>query len=136
MSSILPGALSAPEGESGSSDKTPDKPAVVMAESGARVTYRELDEGSIRLARVWREAGLQRGDHVALLADNQTRYFEVYWAAVRSGLYLTAVNRYLSAEERVRAAVGADNKHVDPPPVTKLPKWIEKLLEKLTKDKP
>jgi len=38
-------------------------------------------------------------------------------------------------EERVRAAVGSDNKHVDPQPVTKLPKWIEKLLDKLTKDK-
>jgi len=36
---------------------------------------------------------------VALLADNDPRYFEVYWAAIRSGLYLTAVNRYLSADE-------------------------------------
>ena len=79
--------------------ETPDKPAVVMAASGETVTYRELDERSIRLARAWREAGLQRGDHVALLADNQPRYFEVYWAAIRSGLYLTAVNRYLSADE-------------------------------------
>jgi len=79
--------------------ETPDKPAVIMAGSGATVTYAELDERSIRLARVWREAGLRRGDHVALLADNEPRYFEVYWAAIRSGLYLTAVNRYLSADE-------------------------------------
>jgi long-chain acyl-CoA synthetase len=79
--------------------ETPDKPAVVMAGSGETVTYAELDERSIRLARVWRDAGLQRGDHVALMADNDPRYFEVYWAALRSGLYLTAVNRYLSADE-------------------------------------
>ena len=79
--------------------EVPDKPAVVMAGSGDTVTYRELDERSIRLARVWRDAGLQRGDHVALLADNHPRYFEVYWAAIRSGLYLTAVNRYLSGDE-------------------------------------
>ena len=78
---------------------TPDKPAVVMAGSGATVTYRELDERSTRLAHLWRDAGLTRGDHVALLADNDPRYFEVYWAAIRSGLYLTAVNRYLSADE-------------------------------------
>jgi len=78
---------------------TPDKPAVVMAKSGAIVTYRELDERSTRLAHLWRDAGLRRGDHVALLADNDPRYFEVYWAAIRSGLYLTAVNRYLSADE-------------------------------------
>ena len=78
---------------------TPDKAAVIMATSGEVVTYRELDERSIRLARLWREAGLQRGDHVALIADNHPRYFEVYWAAARSGLYITAVNRYLSADE-------------------------------------
>src|SRR5204863_2002798 len=76
----------------------PDKPAVVMAGTGEIVTYGELDERSIRHARVWREAGLRRGDHVALLADNAARYLEVYWAAIRSGLYLTAVNRYLSAD--------------------------------------
>jgi len=79
--------------------ETPEKPAVVMAGTGETVTYRQLDERSIRLARVWRDAGLQRGSHVALVADNHPRYFEVYWAAIRSGLYLTAVNRYLSADE-------------------------------------
>jgi fatty-acyl-CoA synthase len=70
-----------------------------MAGTGRAVTYRELDERSVRLARLWRQNGLRRGDHVALLADNDPRYFEVYWAAIRSGLYLTAVNRYLSADE-------------------------------------
>ena len=78
---------------------TPDKPAAVMAGSGAVVTYKELNDRSVRLARLWRDNGLKRGDHVALLADNDPRYFEVYWAAIRSGLYLTAVNRYLSADE-------------------------------------
>ncbi len=79
--------------------ETPDPAAVVMAGTGETVTYRELDERSIRLARRWREAGRQRGDHVALLADNHPRDFEVDWATLRSGLYLTAVNRYLSADE-------------------------------------
>ncbi len=79
--------------------ETPDKIALIMHPSGERLTYRELDERSIRLARVWREAGLGKGDHVALFSENHPRFFEVYWAAMRSGLYLTAVNRYLSAEE-------------------------------------
>ena len=78
---------------------TPDKPAVVMAASGNTVTYKELDERSMRLARLWREAGLTRGDHVALLSDNDPKFFDVYWAAIRSGLYLTAVNRYLAPDE-------------------------------------
>ena len=43
--------------------------------------------------------GLLPGDHVAILAENVPRYYDVYWAALRSGLYLTAINRFLSAEE-------------------------------------
>jgi len=77
----------------------PGKPAVIMAGSGEVVTYAELDERSNRLARVFYAAGLRRGDHVALLAENHPRYYEVYWAAIRSGLYFTAVNRHLTPEE-------------------------------------
>ena len=77
----------------------PDHPAVVMAQSGSVVTYGELDDRSSRLARVFRNAGLQRGDHIALFMENQPRYMEVVWAALRSGLYITAVNSYLSPPE-------------------------------------
>lgn len=77
----------------------PDKPAVVMAGSDEGLTYRELDEGSARLARYLHEQGLRRGDHIALLTDNHPKAFEVYWAALRSGLYITAVNRHLSPAE-------------------------------------
>lgn len=77
----------------------PDHPAVVMAGSGATVSYGELDRRSNQLAHLFRSIGLQRGDHVALFMENQTRFMEVVWAALRSGLYLTAVNSYLSAEE-------------------------------------
>nr|MDT0665385.1 AMP-binding protein [Micromonospora sp. DSM 115978] len=45
------------------------------------------------------ERGLRPGDGVALLAENHLRYFEVYWAAKRSGLYLTALNWHLSPDE-------------------------------------
>jgi long-chain acyl-CoA synthetase len=78
---------------------TPDKPAVVMSGSGTSRTYAELDDNSARLARVLHDAGLRRGDVVALLADNTVQAFEVYWAALRSGLYITAINRHLSPEE-------------------------------------
>jgi acyl-CoA synthetase (AMP-forming)/AMP-acid ligase II len=77
----------------------PDKPAVIMAGSGHVTTYRELDERSNQLAQLWWKLGLRPGGHVAILAENTPRYYEVYWAAIRSGLYLTAINRFLSAEE-------------------------------------
>jgi acyl-CoA synthetase (AMP-forming)/AMP-acid ligase II len=78
---------------------TPDKPAAVIAASGERLTYRELEENSARLARYLHGRGLRRGDTLALLSDNQLTAFEVYWAAMRSGLYLTAVNHNLAPGE-------------------------------------
>jgi long-chain acyl-CoA synthetase len=78
---------------------TPDKPAVIMGGSGDTLTFRELEEGSARLANHFHAAGLRRGDVVALVSDNAARVYEVYWAAQRSGLYVTAVNHHLSAPE-------------------------------------
>ncbi|BBG01780.1 MULTISPECIES: acyl-CoA synthetase [Pseudonocardia] len=78
---------------------TPDKPAVIMGGSGETLTFRELEEGSARLANYFRAAGLREGDVVALVSDNTPRVYEVYWAAQRSGLYVTAVNHHLSAPE-------------------------------------
>ncbi|MEO1064626.1 MAG: acyl-CoA synthetase [Actinomycetota bacterium] len=77
----------------------PEKTATIMWPSGDSLTYGELNERSIRLAHLFREAGLAEGDVVALFMDNNLRYHEVYWAAVRSGMYLCAVNKYLTAEE-------------------------------------
>ncbi len=70
-----------------------------MGGSGEVVTFRELDEASNRIAHLLRQAGLQRGDHIALFMENQQHFMEVVWAALRSGLYLTAINSHLTAEE-------------------------------------
>ena len=78
---------------------TPDKPALIMASSSETMTYRELNDRSNQLAQLLYTEGLRRGDHFALWAENVLDYFVGYWAAMRSGLYLTAVNRFLSAEE-------------------------------------
>jgi len=78
---------------------TPDKIATIMLRSGQTLTYQELNDRSIALARLFKDAGLTSGDVVALFMDNNIRYHEVYWAAVRSGMYLCAVNKYLTAEE-------------------------------------
>jgi long-chain acyl-CoA synthetase len=77
----------------------PDKPAVIMAGSGEQVTYRELDDRSNQLAQLMWDAGLRPGDGVTIFMENHPRYFECSWAAIRSGLYFTTINRYLTAEE-------------------------------------
>nr|MDT0667625.1 AMP-binding protein [Micromonospora sp. DSM 115978] len=70
-----------------------------MAGSGETLTYAELDDRSLRLANLLRAAGLGYGAHVALLSENSPRCYEVYWAALRAGLYVTPVNSHLSHAE-------------------------------------
>jgi len=69
-----------------------------MAGSGRTVTYGELDENSARLAAALNDIGLRKGDVIAMLTDNAPEAFEIYWAAMRSGLYITAVNWHLAAD--------------------------------------
>jgi len=77
----------------------PEKPALIHSVSGETVTHGELNDRSNRLAQLMWDQGLRPGDHVAIFMDNNLRYFDVVWAAMRSGLYLTTINRYLTAEE-------------------------------------
>lgn len=77
----------------------PDKPAVIHAVSGEGVTYQALDDRSNQLAQLMWSEGLREGDHVAIFMENHLSFFEVVWAALRSGLYITTINRYLTGEE-------------------------------------
>ena len=79
--------------------ETPDKIAAAMTGSGETLTYGELERRSVQLAHVLHDLGLRPGDGVALLTENSLRAFEVIWAALRSGLYITAVNDRLKPDE-------------------------------------
>ncbi len=78
---------------------TPDKPAVIQGTTGISLSYRELDERSNRLAQYLHAQGLRRGDHIAMLLENNIRCFEIAWACYRSGLVFTAVNRFMTPDE-------------------------------------
>ncbi|MFA1546989.1 AMP-binding protein [Actinomadura chokoriensis] len=81
--------------------RTPNKPAVVMAD-GRSIGYAELEAAANRLAHLFRSAGLRRGDHIALVAENRPELFVVVWAAQRSGLHYTLCSTLLNAEELAR----------------------------------
>jgi acyl-CoA synthetase (AMP-forming)/AMP-acid ligase II len=76
-----------------------DQPAVVMADSGATLSYAELERQSNKIAHLFRSRGLRPGDHIAVLMENRPEFFPVVWAAQRSGLFYTPVNWHLSAAE-------------------------------------
>ncbi|HEY5289694.1 MAG TPA: acyl-CoA synthetase [Caulobacteraceae bacterium] len=77
----------------------PDKAAYIMAASGEVVTYGELDARSNQGAHLFRDIGLAAGDAIALFMDNSARYYEVLWAAQRSGLRFTCISSKLTAGE-------------------------------------
>jgi long-chain acyl-CoA synthetase len=77
----------------------PDEPALIMATSGEQLTFAEYEANANRLAQLFRAAGLQRGDHVAMFLENNLRYFETQGAAERTGLFYTCINSYLTPEE-------------------------------------
>jgi long-chain acyl-CoA synthetase len=77
----------------------PDKAAWIMAASGETVTYGELEARSNQGAHLFRSLGLAIGDAVAMFMDNSPRYYEVLWAAQRSGLRFTCISSKLTAGE-------------------------------------
>lgn len=84
----------------------PDQAACIMADSGEVVSYRQLDERSNQFAHLLRAAGLRAGDHIAILLENQARFFEICWGAQRAGIIFTALSTRLKVGE---AAYIVDN---------------------------
>ena len=70
-----------------------------MAGSGETVTYAQLNDRSNQLAQLFWDAGLRFGDHIAVLMENRVEFFELCWAAQRSGLYYTCINWHFNADE-------------------------------------
>ena len=78
---------------------TPDKAAVIVAETGAVTTYADLDAASNRAAQFFRSHGLAAGDTVAFLCENTPDYFALAWGAQRSGLRFVCISTKLTASE-------------------------------------
>jgi long-chain acyl-CoA synthetase len=79
--------------------KTPDKPAIIMAGTGETVTFQELEDRSNQAAQLFRSLGLKTGDGICIFMENNARFHELCWAAQRSGLYFTAVSSRLTTGE-------------------------------------
>jgi long-chain acyl-CoA synthetase len=85
-------------------EQHPDRLALVIEDGEETFTYAELDAASNRVAHALRGLGLVHGDGVVLMMENCASFAAVWWAAMRTGLYLTPVNWHL-AEDEVRHIV-------------------------------
>lgn len=77
----------------------PRKPAIIIAGTYLQMDFETLNQRSNQVAQLLWQQGLRPGDHVAIFMENNLRYFEIVWGAVRSGLVITPINRYFTTEE-------------------------------------
>jgi len=73
-------------------------PALIVA-GGRTVSYGELYARSQRVAALLYDAGLRRGDGVALVLPNRPEFLEITWGCQLSGLYYSAINTHFTSDE-------------------------------------
>ena len=79
---------------------TPDKPAMISADTGEVLTFGELNEASNRMAQLLHARGLApRRPHRHPDGEQSPLHGARSGPAFRSGLYVTTVNRYLPPDE-------------------------------------
>ena len=89
--------------------RRPEAPAVTCVERDLTLSWGDLDRRVGRLAHILRDSfGLQPGDRVAMLAENDTRVFELQFACMRAGLILVPFSWRLSVGELVVLAGDAE----------------------------
>lgn len=72
---------------------------IFLCEDSKSLTYQQLDEVTDRLASAFLEEGLQRGDHLGILALNQMEWLITYFAATKIGVGTVALSaRYRDSE--------------------------------------
>jgi len=75
----------------------PDRTAIVY--EGRRWTYHEFNQRINRLANALAAQGCEKGQRLTVMADNCSRYLEVYFAAAKLGMSVTPLNTRLGDDE-------------------------------------
>ncbi|KOP83986.1 AMP-binding protein [Cytobacillus solani] len=77
----------------------PDHEAVVYADRGLRLTYKQLDEYCRRAAKGLMKLGLEKGEHIAAWSTNTPEWLITQFATGQMGAVLVTVNtNYRTAE--------------------------------------
>jgi acyl-CoA synthetase (AMP-forming)/AMP-acid ligase II len=80
-------------------DERPDHPACIDVARGFTLSFGELERRSRAAALLLRAHGLGRDDAVCMLVPNRAEFFELAWAAQRTGLRWTPLNTHLNADD-------------------------------------
>jgi O-succinylbenzoate-CoA ligase len=78
---------------------TPNREAYVDSSTGERLTFRELNERSNRIANALLKAGTKQGERVGILSRNSAEYVATYHALAKIGCVMVTLNIRLVADE-------------------------------------
>ncbi len=78
---------------------TPAREAYVDGDTGVRLSFAELNERSNRSANAFVNAGIEKGERVALLLMNSAEFMETYFALGKIGAVVVPLNWRLVADE-------------------------------------
>ncbi|MFE4371313.1 AMP-binding protein [Streptomyces sp. NPDC056835] len=88
--------------------RTPDRTAVGVADGSVRLSYRQLGRLARTLARRLSEAGISRGDPIALYSDNRPEFVLALLAAWTTGAVVVPMDPQLTGPE-IRTRLAAVN---------------------------
>ncbi|KAH7370188.1 acid Co-A ligase [Rhexocercosporidium sp. MPI-PUGE-AT-0058] len=80
-----------------------DKECLIVAHTGVRWTFSELQRQSRSLAKGMLALGLKKGDRIGILASNCEEYVATFFAAGYLGCILVVLNATYTAEEALHA---------------------------------
>lgn len=80
-------------------ERQPGKPAAIFADTGEVLSFAALDSLADAAARWFAAAGLEPGDGIALLLENEPAFLILTYGAKRAGLMVTPLSIHLRASE-------------------------------------
>jgi long-chain acyl-CoA synthetase len=99
-------------------DKSPEAEAIVDVEGNTRTNYRELWDRAARVAGGLRDAGISRGDRVAIRLGNGLDWCIAFWATQLAGAIAVPVNTRFSEPEIEYVVTDSGSKFVFMPDAT------------------
>ena len=78
---------------------SPEREAYVESDGSLRLTFKQLNARCNQLANAFRDAGVVKGERVALLLMNSSEFMEAYFALAKIGAVVVPLNWRLVADE-------------------------------------
>jgi acyl-CoA synthetase (AMP-forming)/AMP-acid ligase II len=93
---------------------TPDKLALVVLETGERLTYADLESRARDAASALLERGIRQGDRFGILGENRPEFIALFFGGMKIGAIVVPLSTRATDHERAQIAIDCGMKEVVP----------------------